>query len=404
MNSMLTLPNQPKLKRNGLIGLILLLSMTAPLSTDMYLAAFPTILKEFSTTTQLLNYTLVGFFIFFAIGMLLMGPLSDKYGRKPVLLSGLGLYLVSSLLCAVAFNIELLILFRVTQALGAGAMVAVSTAIVKDSFSDTERPKIIALIQMLSVFAPTLAPIIGAVVIKYLNWQMTFVVLAAISTGAVFMALMFNETLNEEKKLKGSILDTFKSLGTIYKNIPFVTFLLATGCTGAIYMAFIAISSYIYMDWFHLSETEYSLFFAFNSIILMVGPSIYIKVKNLLTPKQIVLYSFGTIMLGGILTVLVGHTSPFVFVLTFLPITFSNSFLRAFSANVLLGQKEMNAGAAASVISFTNTAIGALGMMLGALPWSNYIVGLGTIAIVAMVISFILIAIYLKKNFSLNGF
>lgn len=404
MNSMLTLPNQPKLKRNGLIGLILLLSMTAPLSTDMYLAAFPTILKEFSTTTQLLNYTLVGFFIFFAIGMLLMGPLSDKYGRKPVLLSGLGLYLVSSLLCAVAFNIELLILFRITQALGAGAMVAVSTAIVKDSFSDIERPKIIALIQMLSVFAPTLAPIIGAVVIKYLNWQMTFVVLAAISTGAVFMALMFNETLNEEKKLKGSILDTFKSLGTIYKNIPFVTFLLATGCTGAIYMAFIATSSYIYMDWFHLSETEYSLFFAFNSIILMVGPSIYIKVKNLLTPKQIVLYSFGTIMLGGILTVLVGHTSPFVFVLTFLPITFSNSFLRAFSANVLLGQKEMNAGAAASVISFTNTAIGALGMMLGALPWSNYIVGLGTIAIVAMVISFILIAIYLKKNFSLNGF
>ncbi|WP_407402673.1 Bcr/CflA family efflux MFS transporter [Chryseobacterium sp.] len=404
MNSMLSLPNQPKLKRNGLIGLILLLSMTAPLSTDMYLAAFPTILKEFSTTTQLLNYTLVGFFIFFAIGMLLMGPLSDKYGRKPVLLSGLGLYLVSSLLCAVAFNIELLILFRITQALGAGAMVAVSTAIVKDSFSDIERPKIIALIQMLSVIAPTLAPIIGAVVIKYLNWQMTFVVLAAISIGAVFMALMFNETLDEEKKLKGSILDTFKSLGTIYKNIPFVTFLLATGCTGAIYMAFIAISSYIYMDWFSLSETQYSLFFAFNSIILMVGPSIYIKVKNLLTPKQIVLYSFGTIMLGGILTVLVGHTSPFVFVLTFLPITFSNSFLRAFSANVLLGQKEMNAGAASSVISFTNTAIGALGMMLGALPWSNYIVGLGTIAIVAMVISFILIAIYLKKNFSLNGF
>ena len=400
----LSYPEQPKLKRKGLIGLILLLSMTAPLSTDMYLAAFPTILQEFATTKQLLNYTLAGFFIFFAIGMLLMGPISDKYGRKPILLGGLGIYLISSLLCAVSGSIELLILFRITQALGAGAMVAVSTAVVKDSFNDSERPRIIALIQMLSVFAPTLAPIIGAVVIKYMNWQMTFVILAFISVFSVVLTLLFSETLTEEKKLKGGIFETFKSLGSIYKNVAFMTFLFATGFTASIYMAFIAVSSYIYMDWFKLSETEYSLFFAFNSIILMVGPNVYIRIKDKLTPKQIVLYSFGTIMLGGILTATVGKISPFIFVLTFLPITFSNSFLRAFSANVLLGQPEMNAGAASSVISFTNTGIGAIGMVLGALSWSNYVVGLGVIAIVAMMCSFTLIFVYLKKGFKLNGF
>ena len=401
---MLNFPTQPKLKRKGLIGMILLLSMTAPLSTDMYLAAFPKILKEFNTTEHMLNYTLVGFFIFFALGMLFMGPLSDKYGRKPVLLSGLAIYLVSSILCALSFNIEMLIFFRITQAIGAGAMVAVSTAIVKDSYDDIERPKIIALIQMLSVFAPTLAPIIGAVVIRYLNWQMTFIVLALIVLLSTTLALLFSETLSKEKRFKGNILETFKSLGSIYSNRPFITFLVATGCTAAIYMAFIAISSYIYMEWFQLSETQYSLFFAFNSIILMIGPSVYLKVKDKLTPRQIVLFSFGTIMLGGILTLFIGKYSPFLFVLTFLPITFSNSFLRAFSANVLLSQKEMNAGAAASVISFTNTGIGALGMILGALPWVSYIFGLGCIAVVAMIISFGLIFLFFKKKYKLNGF
>ena len=397
-------PKQSKLKHKGLIALILLLSMTAPLSTDMYLAAFPIILKDFHTTTQLLNYTLVGFFIFFAIGMLLMGPISDKYGRKPVLLGGLVLYFVSSLLCAVSGSIYVLIGCRISQAIGAGAMVAISTAIVKDSFNDTERPRIIALIQMLSVFAPTLAPIIGAVIIKYLNWEMTFVALALISLVGVGMTLMYDETLLKEKRLKGSILDTFKSLGAIYKNKPFMLFLLSTGFTAAIYMSFIAVSSYIYMDWFKLSETQYSLFFAFNSILLMVGPNVYLKVKNKLLPKQIVLYSFATILLGGILLVTVGKYSPYVFVLSFLPITFSNSFLRAFAANVLLGQREMNAGAASSVISFTNTAIGAVGMIIGALPWMNYIFGIGVIAIVAMAMSFSLIFIYLKKGYQLNGF
>ena len=214
-NMLLKYPTQPKLKRKGLIGMILLLSMTAPLSTDMYLAAFPKILKEFHTTEQMLNYTLVGFFLFFALGMLFMGPLSDKYGRKPVLLSGLGIYMISSIFCALSVNIEMLIFFRITQAIGAGAMVAVSTAIVKDSFNDSERPRIIALIQMLSVFAPTLAPIVGAVIIKYLNWQMTFIVLAFIVLLSASFAIMFKETLSKDKKFEGNILQTFTSLGSI---------------------------------------------------------------------------------------------------------------------------------------------------------------------------------------------
>lgn len=111
-----------------------MLNMTAPMSTDLYLSGFPTLLKDFNTTFDILNYTLVGFFISFAIGMLFIGPMSDKIGRKPILLSGILVYGISSLLCSLAPSVEWLIAFRITQAIGAGGMVSVSTAMVKDNF------------------------------------------------------------------------------------------------------------------------------------------------------------------------------------------------------------------------------------------------------------------------------
>lgn len=151
---------QYKLGSRGLIFLIFLLNMTGPMSTDLYLAAFPTLLKQFNTTGHVLNYTLVGFFVSFAIGMLFIGPLSDKIGRKPVLLSGILIYGVSSLLCSFAPTVESLICFRIMQAIGAGGMISVSMAMVKDSFSDKDRPEIIAFLQMLGAFAPTVAPLI----------------------------------------------------------------------------------------------------------------------------------------------------------------------------------------------------------------------------------------------------
>lgn len=152
------------------------------MSTDMYLSAFPAMLESFDTNSTMLNYTLVGFFISYAIGMLLIGPLSDKYGRKPILIVGILTYIIASIFCAQADNIETLIFSRIIQALGAGGMVAVSTAIVKDTFSNEERPKIIALLQMLGAFAPTAAPLIGAQIVKYYSWKETFDALAIISS------------------------------------------------------------------------------------------------------------------------------------------------------------------------------------------------------------------------------
>lgn len=402
MKNELLMP-QYKLGKKGLIFLIFMLNMTAPMSTDLYLSGFPTLLKDFNTTSDILNYTLVGFFISFAIGMLFIGPMSDKIGRKPILLSGILVYGISSLLCSLAPSVEWLIAFRITQAIGAGGMVSVSTAMVKDSFSDEERPGIIALLQMLGAFAPTVAPLIGAQIIQYFSWRVTFDVLAGIALISFGVSCFLTETLSEDKKLKGNVFQSVLSLKDIVVNKPFMTFLLSMGGNSIIYMSFLAVSSYIYIQWFDLNETQYSLFFAVNSLILLVGPRVYIKLRHKFTSAQIIKISFGLIVLSGILLLTVGKYSPYLFLVSFFPVTFSNGFLRAFASNILLGQPNMNSGGAASIINFSNTTLGSIGMFIGTLGWSNYIQGLGTITLLSMCFSIGLWIYFNKKQYTLNG-
>lgn len=402
MTKELTAP-QKILGKKGLIFLIFLLNMTAPMSTDLYLSGFPTIIKEFQTNSNTLNYTLAGFFVSFAIGMLFIGPLSDKYGRKPILLSGILIYGIASILCANAISVEYLILFRIIQALGAGGMVSVSTAMVKDAFSDEERPNIIALLQMLGAFAPTVAPLIGAQIIKYFSWRETFIVLAGLSLISFIISICATETLKPANRLKGNVLQSIYSLKNILVNKPFMIFLLSMAGSSIIYMCFLATSSYIYIEMFQLTETEYSLFFAMNSLVLIIGPRVYLKARKSYNTKQIIKFTFTVVSITALFIIFVGPISPYLFLLTFFPITFCNGFLRSCATNVLLSQPNMNAGGVSSIINFSNTALGALGMMIGTIGWSNYVVGLGIVCLIAMTYSIGLWLYFNKKGYQLKG-
>ena len=157
---------QGKLGPLGLVVLLVTASLVTPLSLDMYTPAVPHMTEAFDTTAGTVNLTLVGYFLFFAVGLLVFGPLSDRYGRRPVLLAGVVTYTSASGLCALALDIEMLIVFRVVQALGAGAVSAVATAVVKDAFKAEKREAILSIVQVMFVVGPVLSPVVGALILQ----------------------------------------------------------------------------------------------------------------------------------------------------------------------------------------------------------------------------------------------
>ncbi len=156
--STMFLTPQNYLGTKGMLFFISLMGMFIPLSIDIYLPAMPSMTQYFDTTAAMINLTLVAFFIFFAAGIIVFGPLSDKYGRKSILVTGFLLYIVGSLACALALSIEQLILFRVIQGFGAGNITAIATALIKDCFSGKIKSKVLAAVQVMGVLAPMLAP------------------------------------------------------------------------------------------------------------------------------------------------------------------------------------------------------------------------------------------------------
>lgn len=378
---------QKYLGAKGLIVLIAVMNMFVPLSIDLYLPALPTIGIEFAATPLMVNLTLVSFFFFFAVGILLFGPVSDKYGRRKILLLGIVLYTLASGLCAFAGSIYSLIAYRIVQALGAGGMVAVSMAVVKDAFYGTTKNRVLALVQAMAVIAPMVAPVIGAFLLQFVSWRGTFVVL--IAAGAVNLAasFFFEETLPESERYKGSFWSTFGRLAVVGKNVGFTGVLTVFSLLAAPYMAYVAVSSYVYVQYFGLSEQVYSYFFAANSFFAVVGPFLYMKLIGIVSPRQFTYGCFIFTVVAAAALLTVGSISPWCFLIAFLPVTIMESAARPFSTAILLDQQKTDIGSASSLINAVNTVFGSLGMMLGALNWSNFIEGLGIITAVCVTLA-----------------
>lgn len=367
--------DQPILGKTGTLIFLVFISAFPPLTTDLYLPALPTMVATLNTTQTLVNLTLSIYFVAYACGLLFWGPLSEKFGRKPILMIGLAIYVFASICCAMANQIELLIASRLVQAFGGSAVTVVATAIVKDLYDGRERQRIMATIMSLVIIAPMVAPILGALLLKLGSWHFMFVALAVFGGICTVFAFFYRETL--ESKYTGSILRSWGRLFVVVKNPNFLSLLAIFTLPPIALMAFLAAGSYIYIDGFGFTEQQFSYIFAFNAVCASFGPAIYMRLSKKVAVQTIMSVCFGILAVCGVLTLTIGHLSPWIFAGLAGPATLMVLTTRVPGTNLMLDQQKSDTGSAVAIIQFSGMMAGSFGMLLVSLKPDSLITNLG---------------------------
>ncbi|EAH7983936.1 multidrug effflux MFS transporter [Campylobacter upsaliensis] len=275
-----------------LIFILALMSSIAPLSTDMYLPALSQVKQSFETSEFLTQLSLASFFVAFALGQLIYGPLSDVFGRKIPALVGIFLFMLSSLFCVIIDNIYVFIILRFFEALGGCAGVVIARAIVNDLFELKEAATIFALMMVFSALAPMLSPSFGGFLIEYFSWHSIFATLFGL--GILLFLLIFfalKESAPHLKRQKFSHKETLKSYRFVLKDKPFILYVSCASLVLAAMFAYITGSSFVFINFFGLSERDFGLLFGLNALGFVIFANINAKMVRKIDSEKILFYA-----------------------------------------------------------------------------------------------------------------
>ena len=254
-----------------LLVLLALLSAFTPLSIDMYLPALPTIVTELGSTAGDIQLTLSAFMLAFGFGQIFYGPAGDRFGRRPVILSGIAVYIAATLGCAYASDASHLVLLRFLQGLAACGSVVLARTMVRDLAEREQAARAMSLIMACSSAAPMLAPLIGSQVLALFGWRAIFWVLAGIGVvGLIFAGLRLPETLKPEYRQPlhlGSLVSRF---GQLLKHRAFMGYALTSTFQFAALMSWLSGSPFAFIQGYGVSPRTFGLVFA-GGIVLFTS-------------------------------------------------------------------------------------------------------------------------------------
>jgi DHA1 family bicyclomycin/chloramphenicol resistance-like MFS transporter len=298
-----TAPGAPRSRAQVIRVLTVLgcLASFGPLSIDMYLPAFPELAADFDTTASHIQLTLTGCFVGLGLGQLLVGPASDALGRRGPLLAGLAVYVIASLLCAIAPSATLLVVFRFVQGASGAAGVVLSRAIVRDLYTGVAAARSFARLMLVSNLTLILAPMLGGLVLRFTSWRGIFVVLAAIGLVLLVVShLWLRETLPQERRRPSGLEETLGGLGELVRHRVFVGYTLSFALGIGVIFAHIAGSSFVFQNVYGLSAQLYAVVFGTNAVGILVCVQVSGFLVGRVTPRRLLLTGLAGLSGGSV--------------------------------------------------------------------------------------------------------
>lgn len=289
-----------------LIVLLAALVAFGPLSVDMYLPSLPSIADDLNARHAQVQMTIGVFLGGLCLGMLLYGPLSDRFGRRRLLLGGIVLYLLASIGCALAAQVEHLLFWRFLQALGGAAASVLARTIVRDLFPLDEAARVLSLMHLVSMLATLAAPLIGGYLMLLAGWRSLFVLLAVFSVLCLIaVAWKIPETLPPARR-GDSVAQVFRAYGRMALQPLAIGYILCMGLGFGGMFAFITASPFVYIDYFGLSPLAYGWLFGMNILGIIVATWLNARLVKRLGPQRLLSVGTAVAAVAGVTLLVVG--------------------------------------------------------------------------------------------------
>ena len=351
-----------------LVGLLALLSAFTPLSIDMYLPALPMIESDLKASVGDIQLTLSAFMIAFGLGQIFYGPAGDRFGRRPVILSGLAVYVLASIGCAFAAAAGQLVLLRMLQGLAACGGVVLARTMVRDLAERDHAARIMSLMMACTSIAPMLAPLLGGQILWFLGWRAIFFILAGIGVFAWLAAfLRLPETLRPEYRQPLVVSAILKRFGELVRHKAFMGYALTSSFQFAALFSFLSGSPFVFIQHYGLAPRLYGLVFGSMVVFMTIGSLLNAKFVPVFGAGKIL--RFGTIapaimgpvaLVLGLIEARTGAIGMWPFVICLVPQIATISLIGPNATAMALQRYPHMAGTASSLMGVMQFGLGAL--------------------------------------------